>query len=250
MRNVPRVVRVAKAPDWIVCTDASSWGWGYVAIDNNTGEVRNFGAPWTRGFRNLYHDKLRLSTFTEPQAVVNALCHMFSPTQKASVRVVTDNTVTQATFQRGFSSRSFHVNECRRRIEQIFGSSLDFDFVYMAGAWNVSDAWSRGRTEAYAKGERDDVRVIHAQRSGQERRAAERTAASGAGGLPQVSARRSGEKDRRRQANVVRHDEAKESEKEQRKEKAVQCAELFVYLKCMSIYFPVFGGFPENVLSR
>ena len=39
------------------------------------------------------------STFSEPQAVINALCHLLDPLVPQFVRILTDNTVTQASFQ-------------------------------------------------------------------------------------------------------------------------------------------------------
>ena len=144
LRNVPRTVPRSLPPEWIVATDACEWGWGYFAVHNTTGAVRTHGAPWTPGFCSLYGDRLGVSTFTEPQAVINALCHLLDPSKPARVRVLTDNTVTQASYQRGYNARSFHINECLRRLHSIFGTTFVFDFAYLPGVVNPADEWSRG----------------------------------------------------------------------------------------------------------
>jgi hypothetical protein len=145
LRNVPRPVPTSQAPEWLVATDASEFGWGYFAVHNATGTVRTHGARWTPEFRRLYGDRLWVSTFTEPQGVVNAMCHLLDPTRPQRVRVLTDNTATQAVFQRGFSSRSFHMNECVDRLGKIFGDGFVFDFAYLPGEINPADCFSRGR---------------------------------------------------------------------------------------------------------
>ena len=144
LRNKPRVVPRVQAPEWLVATDASEWGWGYFAVHNTSGAVRTFGAQWSAGFRQKYGDMLWRSTFTEPQGVVNALCHLIDPSKPSFVRVMTDNTPTQASFARGYNARCFHINECLRRLYSIFGTEFTFDFVYLPGAWNPADAFSRG----------------------------------------------------------------------------------------------------------
>jgi hypothetical protein len=151
MRNAPRVVPRAERPEWIVCTDASEWGWGYFAVHNVTGVVRMHGEPWSAGFKAKYGDRLGVSTFTEPQAVVNSLCHLLDPTVKQTVRVLTDNTVTQASFQRGHNGHSYHINECMRRLRAYFGDRLTVDFVYLPGPFNPGDGLSRGRVIAEGK---------------------------------------------------------------------------------------------------
>src|SRR5205814_1436681 len=111
-------------------------GWGYVAVNNTSGEVRAHGAVWTPRFLQLYRDRVGMSTFSEPQAIVNAICHLFPPKTPARVRIVTDNTVAQASFERGYNARSYHINHCMQHLHNIFGNALELDFVYVAGAWN------------------------------------------------------------------------------------------------------------------
>jgi len=145
LRNAPRRVPQSQRPEWLVCTDASDWGWGYFAVNNISGVVRTYGAPWTSTFAAIYGDRLGVSTFTEPQAIVNSLCHLLTASCPSRVRILTDNTVAQASFQRGYNGRSFHINECLRRLHTMFGDLFVFDFVYLPGVCNPADGWSRGR---------------------------------------------------------------------------------------------------------
>jgi hypothetical protein len=157
IRNVPRPVPRVQVPDWIVCTDACETGWGYVAVNAASGEVRTHGEPWSQRFIELYRDRLGHSTFSEPQAIVNALCRLFPPNSPARVRVVTDNTVARVSFERMYNKHSYHINNCMRRVYEIFGANLVLDFVYVAGVWNFADSWSRGRTHGLNDEERDYV---------------------------------------------------------------------------------------------
>lgn len=144
LTNAPRRVPREQEPEWIVATDASEWGWGYFALHNTSGAVRAFGAPWSPLFRYYYGDRLGTSTFTEPQAIVNALCHLLPATQPTAAVILTDNTVAQASFGRGFNTHSFHINECLRRVQSIFGSNFRFRFHYLPGEQNPADGLSRG----------------------------------------------------------------------------------------------------------
>jgi hypothetical protein len=119
--------------------------------------VRAHGEPWNSRFREKYHDRIGHSTFTEPQAIVNSLCRLFSPSTPTRVRVVTDNTVARASFERSFNKNSYHINYCVKYLNEVFGTNLNVDFVYMAGVWNFADSWSRGRTKDFDKGEGEYV---------------------------------------------------------------------------------------------
>ena len=155
LRNRPMTVATLQEPEWLVATDASFWGWGYYAVHNVTGAVRTFGAGWSAGFRRLCADRLQHSTFTEPQAIINALCHLLDPTSPSRVRVLTDNTVARASFHHGYNARSYHINECLRRLHTIFGAEFSFDFAYLPGEFNPADAFSRGSLIAMGEVERD-----------------------------------------------------------------------------------------------
>ena len=105
--------------------------------------VRHFKATQHTTVENL-GAQLGKSTFSEPQAVLNTLCHLLSTNGPTRVRVFTDNTVAQASYTRGFNSHSWHVNDCLRRVHALFGDRFDIDFVYVPGESNPADAYSRG----------------------------------------------------------------------------------------------------------
>ena len=145
VQNRPRVVRPPGPPDWLVCTDASAWGWGYVAVNAGTGEVRQYGAPWSLSVRQLHGDKLRSSVFAEPRGVVNSLCHMLKlePGVACRVRLGTDSTVARAAFARGFNSHSKHINGCVHRLKTTF-PDVSIEFLHIPGVDNPADQLSRG----------------------------------------------------------------------------------------------------------
>jgi hypothetical protein len=147
-QNKPRVVKPSSKPEWLVCTDASRWGWGYVALDESSGETRSFGAAWSTYMQRTHGDKLGKSTFAEPQAVYNSLCHLLSKNEPKHVRVGTDNTVAQASYTRGFNSHSNDINECLRRLQSYFGNKFTFEFLHIPGEQNPADALSRGKAIA------------------------------------------------------------------------------------------------------
>ena len=144
-RNAPRRVHERSEPVWVVVTDASAWGWGYVAHERATSRVQIHGEHWKPEFMRRHGDKIGRSTFTEPQAVINALCHLLrAPIATTRVLLFTDNTVTRSAYARGYNIRSYDNNECLQRLHKIFGSSLIVDYAYVEGPRNPADAASRG----------------------------------------------------------------------------------------------------------
>ncbi len=144
--NAPRVVKERGSPDWLVCTDASAYGWGYVALNSSTNEIRSFGAPWNHQHVAYYGEKLKKSTVAEPLAIYNAMCHLLKKSAGPTrVRVGTDNTVAAASYTRGFNAHSFDINECLRRLRATFGPEFSFEFCYIPGEENVADPYSRGK---------------------------------------------------------------------------------------------------------
>ena len=136
-----------REPTWLVCTDACRWGWGFVAVNTVTGEVREHGERWDKSFRSLHRDKLHRSTFTEPQAVVFAMCHLLRPTdQKQHIILGTDNIVTKCAFTKGWNAASYDINDCVRRLRELFPRDFfSFSVRYVPGRLNVhADAQSRG----------------------------------------------------------------------------------------------------------
>ena len=136
------------APTWLVCTDASRWGWGMVAVNTITGDVREHGERWCKQFRDVHHSKLHRSTFTEPQAVVNAMCYLLRRSGKMQYIIIgTDNMATKCAYNKGWNANSFDINECVRRLRYLFQPhEFSFSVKYVPGRENVyADSWSRGK---------------------------------------------------------------------------------------------------------
>ena len=146
-RRVP--VASSSRTTWHVATDASKWGWGYVAVNQATGEVRTHGERWKGRFREMNWKFLRRSTFTEPHGVTNSLCHLLKSTDGTNQHVVvgTDNTVTSHSFNRGYNSHSYAINECIKKIQRNYSNLFTFEYRYIPGGINVyADAASRGKS--------------------------------------------------------------------------------------------------------
>jgi hypothetical protein len=145
LANRPRVVPPPSKPQWLICTDASRWGWGYVALEESSGRVRSFGARWSASVRHLHGDKLGHSVYAEPMAITNAFCHLFSSSEAVPARVLvgTDNSAARASFARGFNSRSFEINRALTRFRERFPGVVA-EFIHVPGVSNVADSLSRG----------------------------------------------------------------------------------------------------------
>ena len=169
--NKPRKVKPSSDPVWFVCTDASSWGWGYRAFNYITGEIRWYGARWSQQqlsqmFDAAGRDKMKRSVYAEPLAIYNSLCHLLnknSPAKfqfaKASddispptfdvrmkIGVATDNSSAQHTMNRGFASRSYDINQSIARLREAFPESdFDIDISFIPGHLNPGDRPSRGK---------------------------------------------------------------------------------------------------------
>ena len=177
--NVPRVVKVSSKPSWLICTDASAWGWGYRAFNYATGEIRRFGAEWSSADKKAYFsikDGHKRSVYAEPRAVDKALRHLFSanepstgislidaakdmlppgaaPEERVKICIATDNVATQCTLNAGFASRSYDINETIKSIKERFPEShFDIDVYFVPGKFNPGDKPSRGL--------KDDVNAI------------------------------------------------------------------------------------------
>lgn len=149
LRNTPRKVPAPGATEWLVATDASGYGWGYIAYNVATGQTRAHGAPWTEGERARFGQKILRSTFTEPRALLNTARHLLPrhTGEPIRVRFGTDNTVAKFSLNRGFNSHNFDINDGLRQLEQDFGGSYLFEAVYLPGIINdeMADGLSRGK---------------------------------------------------------------------------------------------------------
>jgi len=146
-----------------VCTDASKWGWGYVALNLATGRFRSFGHAWPKEqlinifSRNNIH-KIKKSVYSEPLAVFNSLCHLLNNNEKMDIHfakeveeriricVATDNAATAFTMNKGFATRSFDINNQIQNLKRAFpDSQFDIDLAFIPGWMNPADDDSRGR---------------------------------------------------------------------------------------------------------
>jgi len=144
VQNSPRRVRAMTDPEWLVCTDASRWGWGYVAVHSFTGEVRSHGARWSSYMEKMHGNQLGSSTFAEPHGVVNSLCHLIAPGAGVQrVRVATDNMATRWAFEKGWSPHAPQFNFCLARFKRIF-PEMHIEMSYVKGELNPADRPSRG----------------------------------------------------------------------------------------------------------
>ena len=155
LRNAPRKVMESTAPRWVIATDACRYGWGYVALDVATMEATSFGGRWYPDFVQKHQDKLGRSTFTEPHAVLFSLRKLLvgprriaaaseatKGTERMTILVLTDNVATEAGYNRGFSSRSYDINECQKALKKEW-PGVNFIFGYIPGPENPADWWSR-----------------------------------------------------------------------------------------------------------
>lgn len=146
LRNEPRKVPPPSAagPTWVMATDACRYGWGVVATNLDDGRSWCYGARWYADFVARHgEEKMRRSTFTECHAIVAAACKLLrQQQQKAVVLVMTDSTTAVSTYNRGYNSRSYDLNECAARLAQLMPQH-DFVFKHIAGASNPADWWSR-----------------------------------------------------------------------------------------------------------
>jgi hypothetical protein len=144
--------------DWYVATDASRYGWGYVALNPTTGELRYHGAPWSRHMEEQYEYKLGSSVFAEPHGITNSLLHLLRPGEAKRVRVGTDNTASLYSFDRGFNTHSPHINDCIRRLEERLAPTV-FEWMFVPGKVNdqLADGFSRGLRTTVESSERGEM---------------------------------------------------------------------------------------------
>jgi hypothetical protein len=152
--NQPREALVDRPYEWLMCCDASRWGFGYVAINAVTGERRTHGERWNRWMREKHRDKLGRSAFTEPHGIYNSLCHLIKPDRPTKVLIGTDSTIAEASFNRRWNTHSYDVNEVLRRLHNTFPPHCEFRCVHIPGARNYADPYSRN---AVVCGELPDV---------------------------------------------------------------------------------------------
>jgi len=143
-----QTVRPTRAEaDWLVATDACRDGFGYVALNQNTGEVRTYGSKWPREFRAMHYDKLGRSVFTEPYGVYMSMCHLLNNTgKKQHIVIGTDNVATEVSYDKGYNAHSYWLNEAVRRLYNTYpNDTFSFEMAYLPGIDNtkLADPLSR-----------------------------------------------------------------------------------------------------------
>lgn len=155
LKNVP--VRLSKdaqktRPDFLVAVDSCSTGFGYLAVNPETGEARFHGQRWPADFAKDNRSLLHRSVFTEPHGVVMAMCHLLQKKeQHQRIHIWSDSMTTVSVGNRGYSTRCDSANDCLQRLRALFHpESFSFSFSHIAGALNeVADAASRSRAVSF-----------------------------------------------------------------------------------------------------
>ena len=140
--NAARAVPKDQPPSLFVATDASRWGWGFVAHDALTGAVSIHGERWNFAFRRAHYAKLAHSSFAEPWAIINAMCRLLKPHEGRTVLIGTDSMTAKAAFSRGYG-KSFDTNRCVEQLKARFPKHT-FRLMHIAGVSNPADGPSRG----------------------------------------------------------------------------------------------------------
>jgi hypothetical protein len=170
LNNSPNTMKKSSQNRWFLCTDASAYGWGYAAYNSETGEIRAFGMKWSNEqlkkiFGRNGRSKVKHSVYSEPLAIYHSLCHFlkagedikleffdeFKDDLCMKIKLATDNSSAKHTFNRGFASRSFDINEVIKQLKNAFPrSQFEFDFCFVPGWCNPADPFSRGKASNVA----------------------------------------------------------------------------------------------------
>lgn len=144
LANVPRKVPPPFSPNLLMTVDSCAEGWGYIALDETTGEMWHHRGSWSNAFRRKYGHLLKRSVFTEPWGVYFAKSHVMSKISGSrNFLIGTDNVATAATFRRRYCARSYHLNVIAKLDYNTF-PQLQTKYIHVAGRKNsVADFLSR-----------------------------------------------------------------------------------------------------------
>ena len=176
--NERRVVQKKTTEDLWIEVDSSAIGYGYVSLNRNTQELFSWGAAWDGGDIRIHGGNLKKSTYSEPLGLRRCIRHALARNPGVrQIAVGTDNTVTEASYKRGFNSHSFHINRQVMLHEREFPSNtFRFRFVYVPGVEMLGDAPSRGQINCNVNrgqtihmlrrhlGDNDAINAINVQR--------------------------------------------------------------------------------------
>jgi len=137
----PRRITPESAPEYVMVTDASSWGWGSM-VQTPDGNVQADSHAWSQTDREAGLDNRR-STQAEPEAIFRALCKCLPPSKAATIHVLTDNAAAVGAIARGYSL-AFRLNAIINRISRTF-PRLKVTASHTRGDANPVDGMSRGR---------------------------------------------------------------------------------------------------------
>jgi hypothetical protein len=149
LQNSPRFVHPVRQPDLLIECDASGIGYGYVSYNPTTDELFSWGSQWSFGDKLVHGSKLGKSTYSEPLGMRLCIRHALQRNPEVTnIAVGTDNTVTEASYNRGFNSHSFHINRCLMLNERDFPKArFTFTFQHVPGKEILGDAPSRGQID-------------------------------------------------------------------------------------------------------
>ena len=140
LANKPRAVPNVAAPDALMLIDACADGYGLVAMRLDTGKTLAHQARWPADIVAKYGDDLRSSVYSETIAAILAKRHLLSvlpPSDRARVILIgTDSVTAKAILERGYSCRSFLLNELAK-IDRTEFPTTACVFTHVPGKLNV-----------------------------------------------------------------------------------------------------------------
>ena len=159
--NTPRVVRPIVTPEFVMQCDASRWGHAYIAVNTATAEVYYHAERWDDFMERNFGHRLGKSCFAEPLGNFKSHQHLLRQLPHVrSCHCDGDNTPTEFTNIRGFSSRSFHLNACiAKRAREFPPSCYQLTDGFVQGKKNLSDLLSRGLATSISE---EDIEAIRA----------------------------------------------------------------------------------------
>ena len=151
--NVPRRV-AAPFADFVLVVDASRWGWGALLLDQRTGVIRTWNAPWKSGWIGA-----RVSAWSEPEGAKQAILHFFPSGTTQSIAVLSDSSTAVGAYTKGRSMK-YSVNRAIMEFEAAF-KDWNVRWYHVPGELNLADTLSRGGAlEDTSMGLRDTAQKV------------------------------------------------------------------------------------------
>jgi hypothetical protein len=124
--------------DYVLVTDASSWGWGALLWDWSSGLIRHTACKWELGW-----SARRTSTWSETEAVARALTFFFPYGTPESLAVLSDSAAAVGAFSKGRSG-VYALNRAVGSAQQVLQNARP-GFYHIAGNLNPADGLSRNK---------------------------------------------------------------------------------------------------------